>query len=526
MPVVARQHTQQDKENVDITQGHMAAGSKQDATQEVLVDDEPNSDETSSKRSMPAHHQADLKPSEAHSDDLATSKDQSDEQAAKNTQPGIPINPEQASNLVMTDDSEALVADKQAAPPSPSLDNDEEDAVFVNPCDIVGHDPSKDAAMSHSSTGRSHKVESFARRISLKGVGTSLRRAGSVKSTPGSERGSLELADKKNSLGKTQDPFKPADHAVDETTKTGKGPASTAVSETSAAPFKSQKTVTATSRPAFRTRVSASAEGVKRAVLGSRTSAGSTPPISATSNKQATGIFRKTGASDRVARPASSLSSASAASTTTRPLESSLTRPTASSAKRSITANAKDQGDKPLPQAPASRSKYGSRDAPAPPKNTAPHPPRINTAVRGEAPKSPTGLSNSRARPATGIDKIHATGTGHTHGARSISVGTAGEAKSPTAAKMRASMTMGSVIPPSTGPPLPLKERVAQKDEAVSSSTSQGMASKPASRVASTATMRSASGSGSIGRTGVVRKSEMESKVRICQSTFRISEQR
>jgi hypothetical protein len=137
-------------------------------------------------------------------------------------------------------------------------EDDDPDAVLISSSDLIGHDPTLDSPVSSK---RSKKgVESLAKRMSLKGVGTSLRKSGSIKSDDSSYRGSIDV-DKRGSLDMVSEAQKadgvsePATPALSEASKSG---ASTPVGGAGAA------------RPAFRARVSASAEGVKRAVMGAR----------------------------------------------------------------------------------------------------------------------------------------------------------------------------------------------------------------------------------------------------------------
>ena len=199
----------------------------------------------------------------------------------------FPSAPKDLETEVLTMESE----DKAAS----SENDDEDDAVLVSTSDLVGHDPSLDTPSSQLSSRRSQHggnktVESFTKRLSFKGVSEGLRRSGSRLSdktgTPGSERGSMDAQDKRSSLDRV--PEKGTDESVkavtaDEATfrtSAHAGESDSKQASGTSTPTAAASTAGTTVRPAFRARVSASAEGVKRAVLGSRKdSAGSVKKV-------------------------------------------------------------------------------------------------------------------------------------------------------------------------------------------------------------------------------------------------------
>ena len=185
---------------------------------------------------------------------------------------------------------------QSAFPSTTEVDEDAEDsdAVLVSSSDLIGHDPSMDNTPGSASSRRSggKGVDAFTKRLSFKGVSEGLRRSGSRSSDKktNSERGSLETIDKRSSLDRVQEvksgdqttsdvapipaegsesaSFSPVGVAVPDLSKEDKSGNSTPVYKAEVA------------RPAFRARVSASAEGVKRVVLGGRKdSAGSVKKV-------------------------------------------------------------------------------------------------------------------------------------------------------------------------------------------------------------------------------------------------------
>jgi hypothetical protein len=176
-----------------------------------------------------------------------------------------------------------------------------------------------------------------------------------------------------------------------------------------------------------------------------------------------TGLFRRATATGRQLSAGASSKPSTTSNTTApaiRTTKTSLTKPTASSAQK-VSVKEKEKDDKPLPpQPPASKSSVNLREPPVPPKNVLPHPVRVTaplagksetirqrTSTAGSVPStSSSGLGGAfRAQPAVGVNRINATGTGHVTGTRSISAGGTTVPKSPTAARMRASMTSGSI---------------------------------------------------------------------------------
>lgn len=166
-------------------------------------------------------------------------------------------------------------------------DLEDDDAVFVSSSDLVGHDPSLDTPTSQPSSSRrsGNKAVEFTKRLSFKGVSEGLRRTGSRLSdkTPGSERGSMDVQqEKRMSLDKVQEKSAETGEEKTGTVEVNKSGASTPGNESKDQSGASTPTGVAGAavRPAFRARVSASAEGVKRAVLGSRKdSAGSVKKV-------------------------------------------------------------------------------------------------------------------------------------------------------------------------------------------------------------------------------------------------------
>lgn len=242
------------------------------------------------------------------------------------------------------------------------------------------------------------------------------------------------------------------------------------------------------------------------------------------------GLFRRTTAGATSVRPSAASTAKPTTTTTTAPAvrttKTSLTKPTASSAQK-----ATDKGDKPLPQPPASRSMTmgSAREPPVPPKNTLPHPYRVTAPTAASANKadvarqrtstagstSSTPLSGtSRAQAAVGVNKVNATG------ARSFSAGggttaatSASAPKSPTAVRMRASMTSGSIAGAAHTREV---SGTKKRDEAfvVPSAATRTNSVASTSRVGPSATGRSSSAGGTlVARSMTARKNEMEIKV-------------
>lgn len=171
--------------------------------------------------------------------------------------------------------------------PANDTDHEDDDAVFVSSSDLVGHDPSLDTPTSQPSSSRrsGNKAVEFTKRLSFKGVSEGLRRTGSRLSdkTPGSERGSMDVQqEKRMSLDKVQEKSAETGEEKTGTVEADKSGASTPGNESKDHSGVSTPTggPGPAGRPAFRARVSASAEGVKRAVLGSRKdSAGSVKKV-------------------------------------------------------------------------------------------------------------------------------------------------------------------------------------------------------------------------------------------------------
>jgi len=253
-----------------------------------------------------------------------------------------------------------------------------------------------------------------------------------------------------------------------------------------------------------------------------------------------TGLFRRnTGTAPAPRQSAtSSAPKTNSTSTTTAPAvrttKTSLTKPTASSAQKASAMQedrrAKEKDEKPLPHAPIARSASSAREPPVPPRNILPHPARVtaptatSTAAKSEAirqrtstagamPSSTSGLGGtSRAQAAVGVNRINATGTGHVTGTRSISAGGSTAPRSPTAARMRASMTSGSMSALASSREIATKKKEEPFVVPAASVRSNSVAST--SRVGGTVPVRSTGTTGVTGaRSLAAKKNEMEVKV-------------
>jgi hypothetical protein len=287
---------QQDKENIHTDSG-MSTSSKDgssiltnphDEKAEVLIGDQSEDGEVPPPKAQEALQVANNINGPTKISELSDSEDES----LRDAEPTSERQSEQATSSVASPSGGV----KTAFPSTAEMDDDadDSDAVLVSSSDLVGHDPSMDNTPGSASSRRSggKGVDAFTKRLSFKGVSEGLRRSGSRSSDKktNSERGSLETTDKRSSLDRVQEVKNgyqtTGDVASIQAEKSDSAPSSPAEV---AAPnlINGDKLDNSTSvdkagvvRPAFRARVSASAEGVKRVVLGARKdSAGSVKKV-------------------------------------------------------------------------------------------------------------------------------------------------------------------------------------------------------------------------------------------------------
>ena len=287
---------QQDKENINTDSG-MSISSKDsnsiltnphDEKIEVLIGDQSENGEVPPPKALETVRV----PNESETPTKVSGLSDLEDGSLRDAEPPSERQSERATSSVTSPSAGVQTAFPSTA--DMDDDTDDSDAVLVSSSDLVGHDPSMDSTPGSASSRRSggKGVDSFTKRLSFKGVSEGLRRSGSRSSDKktNSERGSLETADKRSSLDRVQEiktgDRTVADAAPDRPEKSESASASLAGTETfeaskednlsNSTPVEKAEAV----RPAFRARVSASAEGVKRVVLGARKdSAGSVKKV-------------------------------------------------------------------------------------------------------------------------------------------------------------------------------------------------------------------------------------------------------